>query len=101
MPGDCEKALGAGCDGYLAALALLDIQLPGMDGYDVARALRTNPTLAGTPMFHGREPDSLGPIEGLNHFVVLLLEEEGDQIAILLVALNQRYLGGHWTSLHS
>ncbi len=32
------------------ALILLDIQLPGMDGYAVARALRANPSLAGTPI---------------------------------------------------
>ena len=34
----------------LPALILLDIQLPEMDGYDVARALRRNPALAGTPI---------------------------------------------------
>jgi len=31
-------------------LILLDIQLPVMDGYAVARALRTNPTLQATPI---------------------------------------------------
>ncbi len=31
-------------------LILLDIQLPGMDGYDVARHLRENPDLADTPI---------------------------------------------------
>jgi len=31
-------------------LILLDIQLPGMDGYDVARALRTIDALRATPM---------------------------------------------------
>lgn len=34
----------------LPDLILLDIQLPVMDGYDVARALRQNPALAGTPI---------------------------------------------------
>jgi CheY-like chemotaxis protein len=29
---------------------LLDIQLPGMDGYAVARAMRSEPQLAGVPM---------------------------------------------------
>jgi CheY-like chemotaxis protein len=32
------------------ALILLDIQLPGMDGYAVARALRTNPELDAIPV---------------------------------------------------
>jgi CheY-like chemotaxis protein len=31
-------------------LILLDIQLPGMDGYAVARALRSNAALADTPI---------------------------------------------------
>lgn len=31
-------------------LILLDIQLPGMDGYDVARALRRNAALRETPI---------------------------------------------------
>ncbi|HEX2860273.1 MAG TPA: response regulator [Lacunisphaera sp.] len=31
-------------------LILLDIQLPGMDGYAVARSLRAIPSLSGTPM---------------------------------------------------
>jgi len=32
------------------ALILLDIQLPGMDGYEVARALRRDPSLAEVPI---------------------------------------------------
>jgi len=32
------------------ALILLDIQLPGMDGYAVARALRLDPALAAIPI---------------------------------------------------
>jgi two-component system, cell cycle response regulator DivK len=34
----------------LPELILLDIQLPSMDGYAVARALRDNPALRGTPI---------------------------------------------------
>ena len=34
----------------IPALILLDIQLPGMDGYDVAQALRSNPALADVPI---------------------------------------------------
>lgn len=33
-----------------ATLILLDIQLPGMDGYTVAGRLRANPDLAATPI---------------------------------------------------
>jgi CheY-like chemotaxis protein len=32
------------------ALILLDIQLPGMDGYTVARELRKNPVIANVPI---------------------------------------------------
>lgn len=31
-------------------MVLLDIQLPGMDGHEVARRLRSNPTLAKVPI---------------------------------------------------
>ena len=31
-------------------IILIDIQLPGMDGYAVTAALRTNPALSGVPM---------------------------------------------------
>ena len=34
----------------LPDLILLDIQLPGMDGYTVAEALRKNPAIADTPI---------------------------------------------------
>jgi two-component system cell cycle response regulator DivK len=56
---DCGYEVFSAADGkegiVLAAslkpdLILLDIQLPGMDGYDVARHLRENPDLADTPI---------------------------------------------------
>jgi two-component system cell cycle response regulator DivK len=44
-PDGLEKAARGGVD-----LILLDIQLPVMDGYAVAQALRGNPALARTPI---------------------------------------------------
>ena len=44
-PDGIDKAGRLGAD-----LILLDIQLPTMDGYAVARALRENPALARTPI---------------------------------------------------
>ena len=41
---------GIATAGARPALILLDIQLPGMDGYAVARALRAEAALAGTPI---------------------------------------------------
>lgn len=38
------------CSQINPALILLDIQLPGMDGYAVARALRADPRLAAIPI---------------------------------------------------
>lgn len=37
-------------DQYKPDLILLDIQLPFMDGYEVARKLRNNPELSSTPI---------------------------------------------------
>lgn len=45
--GPAGLALAAETD---PALILLDIQLPGMDGYEVARRLRANPKLAVVPL---------------------------------------------------
>jgi two-component system, cell cycle response regulator DivK len=44
-PGGIAQAQALGPD-----LVLLDIQLPGMDGYAVARALRALPATAATPI---------------------------------------------------
>ena len=45
--GPSGLALAASSD---PALILLDVQLPGMDGYAVARALRADPTLDAVPV---------------------------------------------------
>jgi two-component system cell cycle response regulator DivK len=56
---DCDYEVFTAWDGkegialaasLLPDLILLDIQLPGMDGYTVARNLKENPNLADTPI---------------------------------------------------
>jgi two-component system, cell cycle response regulator DivK len=56
---DCDYEVFSAADGregialaasLLPDLILLDIQLPGMDGYAVARKLRQNPDLADMPI---------------------------------------------------
>jgi CheY-like chemotaxis protein len=48
-------------DNFIPALAILDIGLPGMDGYELARHLRDDPRTAGIQLIaltgYGREPD--------------------------------------------
>lgn len=46
MAEDAEQALGV-LQGYRPELILMDIQLPGMDGLELTRRLRTMPELAG------------------------------------------------------
>jgi len=51
----------ASLDHFVPDLALLDIGLPGMDGYELAGRLRADARLAGLPLValtgYGREPD--------------------------------------------
>jgi signal transduction histidine kinase len=47
--GDGPSALKL-VEGYAPDIALLDIGLPGMDGYELARQLRRAPSLANTPL---------------------------------------------------
>jgi signal transduction histidine kinase/ActR/RegA family two-component response regulator len=58
--GDGAAAL-AMLDSFVPALAILDIGLPGMDGYELARRLRADARLAGLRLIaltgYGREPD--------------------------------------------
>jgi signal transduction histidine kinase/CheY-like chemotaxis protein len=48
-------------DTFIPALAILDIGLPGMDGYELARRLRADPRVANVGLIaltgYGREPD--------------------------------------------
>jgi CheY-like chemotaxis protein len=58
--GDAAEALRA-LDGFVPELALLDIGLPGMDGYQLATRLRGDPRCAGLRLValtgYGRQPD--------------------------------------------
>ena len=58
--GDGEAALAL-LDDYVPELALLDIGLPGMDGYQLARRLRADPRTAGARLValtgYGRDND--------------------------------------------
>ena len=58
--GDGESALAL-LDDYVPELALLDIGLPGMDGYELARRLRADPRMAGARLValtgYGRDND--------------------------------------------
>jgi CheY-like chemotaxis protein len=57
---DAEAAL-ARLDSFQPTLMLLDLSMPGMDGYTLGRLLRQRPALAGVPMVavsgFGRESD--------------------------------------------
>jgi CheY-like chemotaxis protein len=60
---------------YRPDAVLLDIGLPGMSGYDVARALRAMPSLAGSVLIaitgYGRDSDrDLAREAGFDHHLV-------------------------------
>ncbi|MEO8136842.1 MAG: response regulator [Betaproteobacteria bacterium] len=63
---DVRTAADGGCalallDEFTPALAILDIGLPGMDGYELARRLRADPRISHLRLIaltgYGREPD--------------------------------------------
>jgi two-component system cell cycle response regulator DivK len=61
-------------ENLLPALILLDIQLPTMDGYAVARALRDMPSLSGIPIIAVTSYAMAGDREkclaaGCNHYI--------------------------------
>jgi len=64
--GDGESALAL-LDDYVPELALLDIGLPGMDGYQLARLLRADPRMAGARLValtgYGRDNDRARALE--------------------------------------
>ena len=46
-----EQAVGA-ARSHLPALVVLDVKLPGIDGFEVARRLRSNPATASIKILH-------------------------------------------------
>jgi signal transduction histidine kinase/ActR/RegA family two-component response regulator len=64
--GDGPSALAL-IDAFRPDVAILDIGLPGMDGYELARRLRADPRLAGMRLIaltgYGREPDRSRALE--------------------------------------
>lgn len=70
-------------------LALLDIRMPGMDGYEVCRALRANDAFADTPVMFvtaldTKESRSLAFAAGANEFLAKPVREDA-----LLVKIEQ------------
>ena len=92
----CDGPQGIEAAGRLLPhLILLDIQLPSMDGYAVARVLRTNPTLADTPVVavtsYAMPGDREKALEaGCNGYVEKPINPD------TFVAEIEQYLTGHW-----
>jgi two-component system, cell cycle response regulator DivK len=69
------------------ALVLLDIQLPGMDGYAVARALRANPKFDAVPVIAVTSYAMAGDRErcfqsGCNGYLEKPIDPEGFGVAV-------------------
>ncbi len=73
----------------LPGIVLLDIGLPGMDGYEVARELRSTPALASTRLIaltgYGQESDrQRSRLAGIDHHLIKPVDVE--QLRILLTS---------------
>lgn len=60
---------------FLPHLVLLDIALPQMDGYEVARQLRSQPSLQGVVLaaltgWSGQQHEAMGREAGFDHYLV-------------------------------
>ena len=77
---DGPSAIGAAQE-FLPHAALIDIGLPGMDGYEVARQLRQLPELKGTVLIAqtgwGRDQDrALSKLAGFDHHLTKPIDHQ-------------------------
>jgi CheY-like chemotaxis protein len=85
---DAEAALALAA-GFRPEVALLDIGLPGTDGYELARRLRADPSQAGVLLIaftaHGRDEDrERGRLAGFDHYLVKPMDL--DALRVLLAS---------------
>jgi two-component system response regulator len=88
---------GAGADA-LPAVMLLDLKMPGLDGFDVLRAVRSDPRLAALPIVVLTSSGERSDLErcyalGANSYVVKPVDFDDFEQAL-------RHVGRYWSELN-